>query len=233
MLCRARTGAPGDVAPHIIAGVFLFWPSGGEERDGPFENVPGDGHLIDNVDELRELLAFGHRHKAVPLRAERTRGNIHLVGARRVLNVDTQHEAVELRLGQWIGALLLDRILGGHNNEWRGQLVGFAVHGHSQFLHCFQKGGLRLGRRAVDFVSENEVGEDWAAMKNQIPPPARLVALQNLGTRDIRRHKIGRELDAPKIPAEQVRQRLHHHRLGQPGHADDEHMSAGNQSREQ
>jgi hypothetical protein len=36
-----------------------------------------------------------------------------------------EHEAVHLRFGQGIGAFLLDRVLGGHDQERIGQREGF------------------------------------------------------------------------------------------------------------
>ena len=45
----------------------------------------------------------------------------------RVADVEAEQEAVELRLGQRIGALVLDRVLGPDHEERVGQRVGDAV----------------------------------------------------------------------------------------------------------
>ena len=41
---------------------------------------------------------------------------------------------------------------------------------------------------------------------------------------DVRGDEVGRELDALELPADRLRERLHRHRLGEPGHALDEEM---------
>ena len=70
-------------------------------------------------------------------------------------------------------------------------------------------------------------------MKHQRAPLPALVGLKNLGARDVGGHQVGRELDAAKVPSEQIGKRFDHHRLGQARHADDEHVSAGHEAREQ
>ena len=81
---------------------------------------------------------------------------------RRILDEHLEHEAVLLGFGQRIGAFLLDRVLRGQHEERVGQLVADAADGDLPFLHGFEQGGLRLRRRAVDFVGENHVGEQRA-----------------------------------------------------------------------
>ena len=43
-----------------------------------------------------------------------------------------------------------------------GRLARLAADGHLAFLHGFEQRGLRFGRRAVDFVGENQIGENRA-----------------------------------------------------------------------
>ena len=79
---------------------------------------------------------------------------------RRVADPELEHEAVELGLGQRIGALLLDRVLGGQHEERLGQRVGLPADGDLVLLHGLQQRGLGLGRGAVDLVGQHDVGED-------------------------------------------------------------------------
>ncbi len=79
-----------------------------------------------------------------------------------ILDEDLEHEAVLLGLGQRVGSFLLDRVLRGEHEERVGQLVAHAAHGDLPLLHRFQQRGLRLGRRAVDFVGQDHVGEQRA-----------------------------------------------------------------------
>ena len=80
----------------------------------------------------------------------------------RVAERDADHEAVDLRLGQRVGALELDRVLRGEHEERARELVSVQVDGDRALLHALEQPRLRLGRRAVDLVDEHDVGEDRA-----------------------------------------------------------------------
>ena len=82
--------------------------------------------------------------------------------AAAVLHEQLEEEAVELGLGQRVGALLLERVLRGHDEERLLELADLAAGGDLLFLHRFEQGGLRLGRGAVDLVGEDDLGEDRA-----------------------------------------------------------------------
>src|SRR5438034_3626597 len=53
----------------------------------------------------------------------------------RSADVDLEHEAIELRLGQRIRTLLLDRVLGREDEERQREVVGRAARGDPIFLH--------------------------------------------------------------------------------------------------
>ena len=76
--------------------------------------------------------------------------------------MDPQHEAVELRLGQRKGALVLDRVLGGEHHERRRHLVADAVNRDLALLHRLEQRRLRLGRGPVDLVGQHDLREDRA-----------------------------------------------------------------------
>ena len=78
----------------------------------------------------------------------------------RVPHQHFHHEAVDLGLGQRIGALGLDRVLRRHDEERFRNAVRLAGDGDLPFLHHLQKRALHLRRRAVDLVGEQQVGED-------------------------------------------------------------------------
>ena len=83
-----------------------------------------------------------------------------LLVARGIADVDREHEAVELGLGQRIGAFLLDRVLRGHDEERRLEVERVRARRDLVFLHGLQERGLGLGGRAVDLVGQDDVGED-------------------------------------------------------------------------
>ena len=151
-----------------------------------------------------------------------------------VIDEDVEHEAVLLRLGQRIGAFLLDGVLRRQHEERVGQLVPGAADGDLPLLHGFEQGGLRLGRRAVDLVGEDDVGEQRAvqeleqrAGRSSCPPASTSVPVMS------RRHQVGRELDAAEAEAERVGQGADHERLGQARHADEQAVAAGEDGDEQ
>ena len=90
-----------------------------------------------------------------------------LVVVGRVADRRAQQEAVELGLGQRVGALVLDRVLGGDHEERPGERVGHAVGGDLALLHGLEQRGLGLGRRPVDLVGQDQVGEDRAGPEGE------------------------------------------------------------------
>ena len=111
----------------------------------------------------------------------------------RIANDELEHETVELRLGEVIRPLVLDRILRCKNEKRFRQHVRVAAGRDLVFLHRFEERGLRLGWGAVDFVSEDDVREHRALRKAKLLP-ARAVVFQQFGARDVAGHQIGREL---------------------------------------
>src|SRR5713101_474949 len=81
---------------------------------------------------------------------------------RGIAHLDAHQKAVELRLRQGIGAVMLDGILRGDHEKRLRKRESLAVHGDLRFVHGFEKRGLRARGGAVDFVSENDVGENRA-----------------------------------------------------------------------
>ena len=101
------------------------------------------------------------------------------------------------------------------------------------FLHRLQQRGLRFRRRAVDFVGQNDVGEDRPLQKPQLPRAGELVFLNDLGAGDVGRHQVGRELNAPEFERQSVGQRADQQRLGQARHAHQQAMPAGEHRHQQ
>ncbi len=59
--------------------------------------------------------------------------------------------------------------------------------------------------------------------------PAFAGVLENFRAGDVRRHQVGRELDALELEMENLRDGFHEQRLGQAGRAGDQAMAAGEQ----
>ena len=65
-------------------------------------------------------------------------------------------EAVELALRQRVGAVLVERVLRGHDHERVGQRVPDAVDGHGALVHRLEERGLGARRGAVELVDEDD-----------------------------------------------------------------------------
>ena len=115
--------------------------------------------------------------------------------SRRVVDQDLQHEAIELRFGQRVRAFLLDRVLRRQHEERLGQRVGLVADRDLALLHRLEQRALHLGRRAVDLVGEDEVGED-RALRGRNSPRARVVDAR---ADDVGGQQVGRELDALEV----------------------------------
>ena len=92
-------------------------------------------------------------------------------------------------------------------------------------LHDLQQGRVRLGRRAVDFVGQQELREHRARAEAEL---LRL-HVEDRRAGDVRGHQVGRELNAAELAAQHAAQRAHEQRLAQARHAFDQHVAAGEQ----
>src|SRR6266849_4354792 len=113
---------------------------------------------------------------------------------RGIAHFDAHQKAVELRFRQGIGAVMLDRILRGDHEERLRQRERFAVDSDLCFVHGFEKRGLRARGGAIDFVGEDDVGENRAGTKFKI---ARF-RIVDADAENIAGEQIRRELDALK-----------------------------------
>ncbi len=139
---------------------------------------------------------------------------------------DVEHEAIELRFGERIGALELDRVLGGEHVERLVEHVRAPLDGDAVFLHRLEQGRLRFRRRAVDFVGQHDVAEDGSGRKDHLAPAGRRVFLNEVGAGDVGRHQVGRELDARELQIQHARERLDEQRFREARNADDKAVAA-------
>src|SRR5438105_15560648 len=106
--------------------------------------------------------------------------------------MEIQHEAIDLRFWKGVGAFLLDRVLRGKDQERLFEQLRGAADRHLLLLHRLQQRRLQLSRRAIDFVGENDVGENRTFFYRK--SSVRLIV--DLGADDVGRKQIWRELDA-------------------------------------
>ena len=114
-----------------------------------------------------------------------------LLRERRIADRDAHREAVELRLGERVRALVLDRVLRRHDHEREAELVRDAVDRDLALLHALEQRRLGLRRRAVDLVDEEDVREDRPG------PELELVRalVEDVDAGDVGRKQVRRELE--------------------------------------
>jgi hypothetical protein len=171
----------------------------------------------------------GHDLVDVELVADLALGDVahqrHLVLGRRIVDAHLEEEAVELGLGQGVGAFMLDGVLGREHHEGRLERMRLALDRHLRLLHHLEERRLRLRRRAVDLVGEQQVDEHRAAARDE---RLRLGVVQGVAG-DVCGHEVGRELDSPEAAGDAAGQRAHEERLSQAGYALDQHVTAREQ----
>jgi len=143
-----------------------------------------------------------------------------------VAQVDRHQEAVQLRLGQRVGADLLDRVLRGDDEERGGQLARLAVQRHLPLLHRLEQRALRLGRRAVDLVGEHDRMEDRPGVEAE----RMRLRVVDRHAEHVGRQEVARELHARVLESQRRRQRLRQRRLADPGDVLDQQVPAGEQA---
>ena len=170
-----------------------------------------------------ELLEPGHRGAvAVPTH------HLTLLVAARMRDDDLEQEPIELCLGQRIGALLFDRVLGRDHHEIVAEPIVAPVNRDLALVHCLQQRGLRFGRRAVDLVSKQQFGEDRAFGEDECVG----LEIEQVGAEHVAGHQVGRELDAAKVDREGRGKRLRQQRLAGAGHAFEQNVPAHQQAGE-
>ena len=144
-----------------------------------------------------------------------------LLVVRRIVDQDLEHEAVDLRLGQRIGALRLDRVLRRHDEEGIGHGIARVADRHLALLHHLEQRRLHLRGRAVDLVGEQEVAEDRPELGVEHAFAGPVDACPD----EVRRHEVRRELDAGEGASKDAGGRLDRQRLGQARHALDQQVA--------
>ncbi len=130
-------------------------------------HVRGHQNVAAHAPQLHNFLAIQNRPQMRLFLLRGARDDGAQVLARRIAHQNLHQEPVELRLRQRIRALHLDRILRGHHQKRRFQLVRGGAAGDGVLLHGLEQRGLRLRRRAIDFVGQHQVRENRTRLEAQ------------------------------------------------------------------
>ena len=154
--------------------------------------------------------------------------NFALGFVRGVTHFDAHEETVKLGFRKRIGAVMLDGILRGDDEERLGEWEGAAVDGNLRFVHGFKKSGLRAGSGAIDFVGENDVGKDGALAELELAG----LGIIDADAENIGGEKIGSKLDTLKGAVKRFGESLGESGFAGAGDVFDEQMAASEKSDE-
>ena len=229
-----RPDPPRDVVAGETRRGRVRRPRGLAELDAVHRHVIAHGHHGDHLLERQDLRGGEHfpdpRVETVPRHALR---DGQLVGDIGIVDLQHEHEPVKLGFGQGIGPFLLDGVLRGQHEERFWKIIGPASAGDLAFLHGLEQGGLRFRRRPVDLVRQQDVREDRPPDEPELSLSALGILVDDLGTGDVRRHQVRRELDPVEFEIDRLRNRLHHERLRQARHTHHEAVTPRKHGRQQ
>ena len=147
--------------------------------------------------------------------------NFALVGGVRLVDFNIHQKTVQLGFRQIISTLVLNRVLGSHHHEQPRQEITLPAGADLPFGHRFQQRGLHLGRRAVDFVGQHQIGKNRPLAKLELT----LLADVNFAAGNVRRQQIRRKLDTVKAGGNAVGQRFDRLGFGQPRRTFDQRVT--------
>ena len=134
-----------------------------------------------------------------------------------------QQEAVELRLGQRIGAMELARVLRCQHDEGIGQGTGDAIDGDAALRHRLEQRRLGARRGAVDLVGQEHVAKHRPRLELELAGGR----VEHRHADDVRRQQVAGELDALPTQAEHVGKGAGQRGLADAGHILEQDVAAG------
>ena len=157
-LTGTRSGTPRN---HPARGALCIWTRsrGANKSQNGFHDFIRHRDLTNQSLRGHQLLSRKNRLQAMAIRTRRLQQHPPLRREIRIGDVDLQKKPVQLRLRQWVCAFLLKRILRRKNVEWPGHIIALAGYRYVMLLHGLQQRRLGLGRRTVDLVCHEKLGE--------------------------------------------------------------------------
>ena len=109
------------------------------------------------------------------------------------------------------------------DEERRLERVRSSLDRHLALLHGLEERRLRLRRRAVDLVREQQVREDRPGPELEVG----VALIPDRRARDVGRHEVGGELDAREPQGQDLRERARGQRLREPRVVLEQHVTVG------
>jgi len=121
-LPRPRPGAPIDQLAHEVGGPIALGPRGPHQPRHILDDVLANRDRAHQFLQVQDRAAGEHLANFGLFVARGGRKDRLFLEGRGVVDLDVEHEPVELRFGQRIGAFLLDWVLGCDRKErlWQG-----------------------------------------------------------------------------------------------------------------
>ncbi len=192
---------------------------------GDGHHVPHEGRVhLDPLGRLLEPadLRGGEDRRQVREDAARLPGDDLPLGlGRGVADVDPHQEAVHLGLGERMGPVILEGVLGRDHHEGSGERVGLVIQRDLRLVHRLQQAGLGLGAGPVDLIGQDDVGEQGARLELEGP---RLGA-PDADPEDVGGEQVAGELDPLEGAPERAGQSLGKRGLPHPRHIFDEEVA--------
>ena len=200
-------------------------PRGGDDVDHVTADRWLDVHELDRGLHREQGRAVDHlgQHDVVLLPLDPAGEHLPLGLRIRIAEAGAEQEAIELRLRERVGALVLDRVLGREHQEGALERAGQPVRGHLPLLHRLEQRRLCLRRSAVDLVGEEEMREDRARPELEVAVPL----VPDRRPRDVSGEEIRRELDAAEAEPARLCERSRREGLREPRHVLEENVAVG------
>ena len=227
-----RSATPGDEVLDEAGCVFLAGTGGPDKRCNILEDVVGYRNPGDEILEREDVLPANHFLEGATTTAGHAAHDVDFLLLGGIVHVDLEHEAVKLRFRQGIGAFLFEGVLGSQYEERGLESEVFAPSRNHLFLHGLKEGRLGLGRGAVDFVRQHDVGEDRSLAEHEPALPGFRVVLEEFTTRDVGRHEVRGELDPLEGEGKRFGDGADQKGFSQSGNSFQESVSAGKDGNE-
>ena len=195
---------------------------------GHVDDVVGNGRLAvdvtDRGDSRAQARRVGDRLELVEsIDTARAQKELAFRGPRRVTEPHDHGEPVALAVGKRERSCVLERVLGGDEEERRWQRAGLAVDGDLPLLHRLEQRRLRARCRTVDLVDEHDVGKERS--RPELPDCG--LGVEDRHAREIGGQQVGRGLDPPEARADGAGECLRQQGLAHAGNVLHEQVAAG------
>ncbi len=143
-----------------------------------------------------------------------------------IIDDDFEHETVELRLRECVSTVLIDGILSCNNEERSWKRVSGVADRDLFFLHSFEESGLNFSGCSVDFVGEDEGGEDGSFFSVE----GTIILAISHGADDISGEEIRCELNSVELAGNDFSDGVAKESFSESRDTFEEDMTAGEQS---